>query len=419
MRGLPLLRSRRPRRATMRPTRLAPLAVAAALVVGALSGQARAQTIAGVERALLPLAADTLADVPDTFWSGLTFVRTEEDRQRSLRADITFGLNGDETDSRSLFRFNTGIALARAAYPSEVTVVSRLALQLRDGDVQEDVTSLQISYDYHSAHNVEYFAFAERFADNFLSIQQRYEVGFGARGGITIGRTGAWREVDQQFEDVERGLPEVDRALGTAAPAARAGRTGPAPDDIARLRTALTHLRRSYRERHARVFVGLAASVFAELERAELDLVRTDLAPATPAAAVPVRVKVPLAGTHRYRLTLRPTLRVRPSGDVLITVLPYYKLPLDGPRRVPGQGGVRRLDYRRDLLTEMVWTIRQDAPGLDQVDLVATLSHFYDNVPPALPASLLAEAAAEGRAFNRTIADESHRFATISLRLRW
>ena len=348
MRGLPLLRSRRPRRATMRPTRLAPLAVAAALVVGALSGQARAQTIAGVERALLPLAADTLADVPDTFWSGLTFVRTEEDRQRSLRADITFGLNGDETDSRSLFRFNTGIALARAAYPSEVTVVSRLALQLRDGDVQEDVTSLQISYDYHSAHNVEYFAFAERFADNFLSIQQRYEVGFGARGGITIGRTGAWREVDQQFEDVERGLPEVDRALATAAPAARAGRTGPAPDDIARLRTALTHLRRSYRERHARVFVGLAASVFAELERAELDLVRTDLAPATPAAAVPVRVKVPLAGTHRYRLTLRPTLRVRPSGDVLITVLPYYKLPLDGPRRVPGQDGVlaRAFDSR-------------------------------------------------------------------------
>lgn len=394
------------------------VALACATLVSA-AASAGAQTIAGVERALLPLAADTLAEVPDTFWRGLTFVRSEEDRQRSLRADITFGLNGDETDSRSLFRFNTGIALARATYPSEITVVSRLALQLRDGDVQEDVTSLQISYDYHSAHHVEYFAFAERFADNFLSIQQRYEVGFGARGGLTLGRTGRWREVDEEFDAVEQGLPYVARAFAARPPESRAGRPAPSAGDLDRLRTALTRLRRSYRERHARVFVGLAASVFAELERAELDVVRTDLAPATPAAAVPVRLKVPLAGTHRYRLTLRPTLRVRPSGDVLITVLPYYKLPLDGPRRVPGQDGRRRLDYRRDLLTEMVWTIRQDGPGLDQVDLVATLNHFYDNVPPALPAALLAETAADGRVFNRTIADESHRFATISLRLRW
>lgn len=404
-------------------TAVRPVRVAAALVCACLTwwpaASASAQTVAAAERALLPLQPDVLADAPAPFWAGLAFVRAEEDRQRALRADITFGLNGDETDSRSLFRFNTGIALARAAFPSEVTVVSRLALQLRDGEVQEDVTSLQISYDYHSQHNVEYFAFAERFADNFLSIQQRYEVGFGARTGVHLGRTGNWQVVDRHFDALQQGLPDVARRLDGRSAADTLARPGLTPDDLARLGRSVDYLRRSFRDRQARLFIGLAASVFAELERAEIDVVRSDLAPATAAAAVPVRLKVPLAGTHRYRLTLRPTLRLRPSGEVTISVLPYYKLPLDGPRWVTPLDGRRRLDYRRDLLTEMVWAIRQDHTGIENVDFVATLSHFYDNIPPALPAALLAETAADGRTFNRTFADESHRFATISLRLRW
>ncbi|MBL8136679.1 MAG: hypothetical protein JNL48_08670 [Acidobacteria bacterium] len=371
-----------------------------------------AQTAAAVERALLPLKPGVLAGLPDTFWGGLAFVRAEEDRQRSLRADITFGLTGDETDSRSLFRLNTGIALARAAFPSEVTVVNRLALLLRDGEVQEDVTNLQISYDYHAGRHLEYFAFAERFADNFLSIQQRYEVGFGLRAGVTLGHVGPWQETEARFAAVARQLP----AVAAAAAAVPAGVPPPVtPADLDRLTTTMGFLRDSFRERQARLFVGLATSVFAEVERAELDLLATPLPGADGAAT---RVKIPLPGTHRYRVSLRPTLRVRPTRDVLITVLPYYKLPLDGPRRVL-RDGERRLDYRRDLLTEMVWAIRQDQAGLENVDLVATLSHFYDNLPPALGPSALADAAASGRGYTRTVADESHRFATISLRLRW
>ncbi len=378
------------------------LAALTAVAVGAGAVLAAAQPVASAERALLPLQAGTLTELPPSFWDGLAFVRAEEDRQRSLRADITFGMSGDETDSRSLFRLNTGIALARGAFPSEVTVVNRLSLLLRDGEVQEDVTSLQISYDYHATDNIEYFAFAERFADNFLSIQQRYEVGFGARTGVSLGRIGAWRSTGAQFDAVESQLGAVGHAL--------------TPDDASQLGTALRYLRASYRERQSRLFLGLATSMFAEVERAELEVLRSSIG-AAPGEAT--RVKVPLPGTHRYRVSVRPTIRFRPARDVQISVLPYYKLPLDGPRRVTPADGRRRLDYRRDLFTEMVWAIRPEQANSENVDLVVTLNHFYDNVPPQLPSALVADTAADGRIFNRTTADESHRFATISLRLRW
>lgn len=386
------------------------------LGLAVMPATAIAQPIASAERTLLPHQAGLLAPLPAAFWDGLAFVRAEEDRQRSLRADITFGMSGDETDSRSLFRVNTGIALARGAFPSEITVVNKLALLLRDGDVQEDVTSLQISYDYHTTHGVEYFAFAERFADNFLSIQQRYEVGFGARTGVNIGRIGAWRETDAHFAAVDGGLAAAARTLADRPAAAQLAQPGLTPAALDDVTTALRYLRESYRERQSRLFLGMAASVFAEVERAELDLVRR---PLDPAAGEATPLKVTLPGTHRYRVSLRPTLRVKPVRDVQIAILPYYKLPLDGPRRVTPPDGRRRLDYRRDLFTEMVWAIRQEQTGMENVDLVVTLSHFYDNVPPQLPEAMVTGARAAGLTFNRTVADESHRFATISLRLRW
>lgn len=387
--------------------------IVAAACLLALARQAAAQPVADAERQLLPFRHNVLRGLPESFWAGLAFVRTEEDRQRSLRADVTFGISGDETDSRSLFKLNTGIGLARASFPSEVTVVNRLALQLRDGDVQEDVTSLQISYDYHAASALEYFAFAERFADNFLSIQQRYEIGFGVRTGLTLGHIDPWTATMAQFTAVRQQRQAIDDAFRARDEGDALRQPGPTADDLQRLDTALGYLRDSFTERQSRLFLGLAVSAFAEVERAELDLVRSPVDGGEGTA-----VKVSLPGTHRYRISVRPTLRLRPTHDILLTVLPYYKLPLEGPRRVV-RDGQRRLDYRRDLFSEMVWTIRGATSGVESVDLVATLSHFYDNVPPALPASVVADAATARVRYNRTIADESHRLATIALRLRW
>jgi hypothetical protein len=397
-----------------RPVRALLLALALLHVPGA---SASAQVVAAVERKLLPLRFGALDAVPATFWDGLTFLREEEDRQRSLKADISFGLTGDEAGDESLFRLNTGIGLSRGIFPSEVSVVSRLFLQLRNGQLQEDLTSLQITYDYHASHHVEYFAFAERFSNSFLSIQQRYEVGFGARVGLQIGRTKDWAATAARFDAVERSLAGVETALAQSRGGPGAVAAAITPPEWARFHSALHDLAHALEYRQTRIFLAAAASLFSEIESASLN-VGTFPVGGDPSDLSP-RSRVTIPTQQRYRLSLRPSFRLRPSADVVITVLPYFKLPIDGPRRVVLPDGRRQLDYRRDILSEMSWTVRREQTGLENVALVLTFNHFYDPVPPALPASLVSDALASGRQFEQTSAATTHKVTALSLRLTW
>jgi hypothetical protein len=67
----------------------------------------------------------------------------------------------------------------------------------------------------------------------------------------------------------------------------------------------------------------------------------------------------------------------------------------------------------------MTWSIRPEDTGVETVDFVFTFNHFFDNVPPSVPVTLLDEAASAGRTFDRLIAEERHRFVSMALRIRW
>jgi hypothetical protein len=385
----------------------------------AAPGPARAQAVANLERQLLPLQEGVLkgaAGIDATLWDSLAFLRAEEERQRAVKGSVTFGLTGDESGPRSLFKLNTGISLARGNYPSEITVDTFLGLQLVNGQVQEDVTSLKISYDYHTTDAVEYFAFAERFSDNFLSIQQRYEVGFGARVGFHAGRVGNWRETDRHFANLRRNLPGIRTIAATLPQASVTRQQAIRVLDPMRFDTALDNLEHMVQDEQARLFVGVAASVFAEIENAAIDVLSI---PSADPAAPTLKTKIDLEGEHRYRLNLRPTIRFRPSRQILLRVYPYWKLPLDGWQRVTLPNGERRFDYRRDVLSEMTWSIRPEDTGVEGVEFVFTFNHFFDNVPPFVPAKFIDDAAAAGRVLDRLIAEEGHRFVAMSLRIRW
>lgn len=409
----------------LRPGTRARSACLSLCLLGALAcpGAVSAQDVTTFERKLLPFRVGPLADVPRSFWDAVKFWREEEERQRALKAEINFGLSGDQAGEKSLYKLNTGISLSRGVFPSEVSVVSKFQLQVRDGQLQEDVTSLQITYDYHTTNDVQYFAFAERFTDSFMSIGQRYEIGFGARYGRQWGRVGDWRTADARLSEVKAGLPALEKALPNIRASLPPG--GPAqlglPDvaasDLASFQSEVDTLKYSMDEHQARLLLGLAASMFSEIESATLE-VSTRPSPGSGTDA-PIKTKFGLPSTHRYRVSVRPTIRVRPTSEILISVFPYFKLPLGGPTHVTLDDGSRRLDYRRDVLSELSWSIRREQTGLENVEFVVTYNHYFDNVPPTLPAALVRDTLAAGRVFDITTAEKSHEYVALSLRLRW
>jgi hypothetical protein len=185
--------------------------------------------------------------------------------------------------------------------------------------------------------------------------------------------------------------------------------------DLERFDAAVGDLTRSLRDRDSRLIIGLAASVFAEIERADLDVISV---PDTGAAGDSIESRISLPSEQRYRLSLRPTLRLRPARALEIRFFPYFKLPLDAPRRVTVNGD-DRLDYRRDVLSELAWSLPQAQTGLENVEFVLTYNHFYDNVPPALPVSVIVAELAKGRRFTETHAESSHQLLALALRVRW
>jgi hypothetical protein len=256
------------------------------LALTLVTATARAQSVADMERKLLPFQHGPLSSLGGGFWEALALLRSEEDRQRALKADILFGLSGDEAGEKSLYKLNTGISLSRGDYPSELSVVSRLGMQLRDGVLQEDVTSLQITYDYHATTNLQYFAFAERFTDSFLSIQQRYEIGFGGRLAKHIGRLGGGRSIATGVETVQSALQPM-RVAGSSNPAQLTAA------DLTRFDQAVDELQRAVRDRDSRLIIGIAASLFAEIERADLDVISIPQPGTLPIDSMSSRISLP------------------------------------------------------------------------------------------------------------------------------
>jgi hypothetical protein len=67
----------------------------------------------------------------------------------------------------------------------------------------------------------------------------------------------------------------------------------------------------------------------------------------------------------------------------------------------------------------MTWSIRREQTGLENVEFVFTWNHHFDNVPPALSETVIADALDTGRVFVNPSAERGHRVVALSLRLRW
>ncbi len=158
--------------------------------------------------------------------------------------------------------------------------------------------------------------------------------------------------------------------------------------------------------------VGVALSVFAELENAGLKY--TPIAAAGESATTPqTALDVPLPATQRYRWAIRPTFECWPSRRWAFRGDWYFKLPLgDARTTVPGEAA-SRYDYRYDLDVTGEFTVNEKEIGQPgNVTVGLRYRRLFDNVPPFYQPT-----AASTTPF--LIAPDTHTRISMDFNIRW
>ncbi|MEL6771858.1 MAG: DUF481 domain-containing protein [Bacteroidota bacterium] len=359
-------------------------------------------------------------------WSALALIEAEERQQRALSGRARASFASDATDERSLYRLAVGVSLDRGEYPGEINFSAATDVTLQDGTVQENVSSLTLSYDHHLSPNFETYAFVKRDTDNFLGIDQRYEIG----GGL-IGQTYTW---DTRKRTALRkrldNLPSYVTAEGDSARAAAAAALAETDwfrclaaahadsttqgallagvlADLDALRPYATFAERAVRKRHTILRLGLLAGPFFEFEQSTVTA-RRALGMDTTS------VDVELGGSTIARFEVRPTLTLRDSFErVRFDLRPYFKFPLyDFDGCGSGDG---RCNYRIDATARLTFRLA-DIGSNGSVSIAPVYTIAYDNDPPRLPQSVIDAAIAEGAQFVNTAMPKTHhifRFALV------
>ena len=392
-------------------------------------------------------ARHILGEDYERFRGTLDALAAQEARQRGLAGEVDFSFSADETGdfsggpgNETLFGLRAGARLGGGGYRSRVRLLGDMRALIHDDVFEQDFSRVRLGYDHRSTDHLGAFAFIERYSDDAMSITSRYEIG----GGVTMG-VDLWPRPDDETGaralahlaaagpggfrcGVERLRAGFDPAGGTAVPpacvpadpagvpayrpAARDPR--PAPDVFDGLLNVVDPLARGLGARQAMVSLSLGVGVFSEFENAliETRVSRLDSVGGVPGVDLPTR-HLRVAGRHRYRFLLWPTIVMRPLSSLSIEFIPSFKLPISAPRFF--SDGV--LAYRMDWFARIDWRPRRDDTLSGRMKLFVKFDYYKNPGPPVVAEALTPESAFELLFYHRTGASKKHRFVSLGISL--
>ena len=125
----------------------------------------------------------------------------------------------DTLESTGLHDLNVSIKFTRGNYPNKLTIASDIGVRLNESNTfSETISNLFVSYDHYVRYWLEGFVFLDRFSNNFLSIDQRYEVGAGLV--FDIHPLDYINGTNESFKTVKKGverLKNIDKKLDPKA----------------------------------------------------------------------------------------------------------------------------------------------------------------------------------------------------------
>ncbi|MDD8027285.1 MAG: hypothetical protein PHI34_12305 [Acidobacteriota bacterium] len=286
-----------------------------------------------------------------------------------LGFSLAAGYMGDASSIKEVNKLDISAGVAKGGYPDEFHFDFASSNQLRQysqgGSTVENVMTLQTSYERHLLPFFKIFGFLERFTDSYLSIQQRYEVGFGIKGEAEIGLTRAGRDRTAAVQDYRSALGEASRSPGSSESGVPAEALAVDEPQIRRTLTAL-------KKKHAVLALGLIVTALAEVERAELELADGSKQLLDPA--------------RRYRLAIRPGLTYVFAEGLSLKWKTYFKLPVFGATHAVAFDGRSLYDIRSDTYVTLKYDLPSSPAWARKISLLIEYKYFFDNVPPYIPA---------------------------------
>ncbi|MFQ5572198.1 MAG: hypothetical protein ACE5G0_21185, partial [Rhodothermales bacterium] len=316
------------------------------------------------------------------FWDLLLVLQKDEHEQHKLKGKAGFGFHSDETSGESSSEFhnvNASVNLSRGSYPGELNVTSKIDVTIKGGKFSENVSILNLTYDYYPRPWLEGFVFVDRLNNSFLEIDQRYEVG----GGVVLDSnpwtlllkdrhilTGAGRDLldslavsgttrvfgykenhptrnESAWKDPAWFDCYVKAVTKTARPSReqREKHRKEVKRLMSRLHDRWSQVKEGVRKQYARLRGALLVGAFMELEKATLAVKDT---------AANKEVSLPLKGTQTFRWELRPTLALRLTDALKLRGDYYYKGSFKGQQWFFHKDA----DYRTDLQLTLDATLK-------------------------------------------------------------
>lgn len=363
------------------------------------------------------------------------FLNTKNEELNRLNISVGAGFKGDWSGEKELYKLDIDSEISKGIYPNEFRFKAGASIQLIDKTLKEDVTSLMVNYDHHFKPWLEVYGFVERFSNSYLSIKQRYEIGTGISFELDLLDTTKkidaeiktyfdekkeentirnksekdyeeFRNIhanitDEVYEEFRKYLDKFDKGPPDKKLAINLLRS-----KFEDLEKEEKRIKQAFKKKYAKLSVGLAMTLFSELEQAEIKAYFDEKKEENGEQVIQKATEttsILLDMEHRFRFVLRPSIVVRPTDDLTLMAFKYFKYPLNRPY----QNGKR--DYRTDALIRAQLVLKKDAGGAEKVSLILEYQQHYDNFPPWLPPSKIDEYA-HGKTLREgyEIAEDTH-----------
>jgi len=118
----------------------------------------------------------------DKFNNVLSYLKKNYNARHEIDGKVDLALRFDQSKDQNLLKLNSGFSIDMGGYPWRLELSNRIDVTSQNGNLQEDISEWLLTYDYYINPNIQLFTFGNRYSDNFLAIDQRYEIG----GGIVI-----------------------------------------------------------------------------------------------------------------------------------------------------------------------------------------------------------------------------------------